>query len=191
MEERCWGEDPVNGRKCPLGYPVLVYTKRSARPTCKGILRVNLFGMDTNIWLESLCCRCNAKCLPHVYAFTCKCLLAQRLSNAAIVLLSSPKTRNHPNRSTLFIFAAVLVCVLVLCPLTGNPIACLLPLYAPISLNRLMFSLSSLRKSFSIFMFDSSAVMSRTFWLLRESRRAVGCMWRRARRCAQTWGPMP
>lgn len=31
-------------------------------------------------------------------------------------------------------------CVLVLCPLTGIPIACLLPLYAPISLKRLMLS---------------------------------------------------
>lgn len=97
----------------------------------------------------------------------------------------------QPDRSTLLNFPAVAVCVLVLCPLTGIPIACLLPLYVPISRNLVIFPLSSLRRSFSIFMLVSSAVMSSTVCELRELRRAVEWMCRRASRCRATWGPMP
>lgn len=42
--------------------------------------------------------------------------------------LNSVSPVAYPFLSILFNLAAVAVCVLVLCPLTGSPIACLLPL---------------------------------------------------------------
>ena len=102
-----------------------------------------------------------------------------------------PISKHQPFLQIRFNFIAVEICVLVLCPLTGKPIACLLPLYVPISLNRVIFCTNSLRKSFSIFIFDSSALISSTFLLEREPRRAVGWMYMRASRCAHIWGPMP
>lgn len=112
----------------------------------------------------------------------------QNADNAACVL---ELLLFQPNRSTLFSFSTVDVWVLVLCPLTGKPIACRLPLYVPVSLSRLMLLTISLRRSFSIFMFDNSAVMSRIVWLEREPRRAVGWICRRAMRREATWGPTP
>lgn len=105
--------------------------------------------------------------------------------------LHPPRAFSHPNRLTLFIFCAVTVCVLVRWPLTGIPIACLLPLYAPISRRLAIFCRSSRRSSFSIFILDSSALMSMTAWPLREPRRAVGWMCRRASRWRDTWSPTP
>ena len=98
----------------------------------------------------------------------------------------------HPLRSTRFIFRAVCIyeyvstlflgvmqrleptCVLVLCPLTGKPIACLLPRYVPISLNLLMLSCSCRLRSVSIFMLDNSALILRIWLLTRLLTFAVG-----------------
>src|SRR5436305_77183 len=62
------------------------------------------------------------------------------------------------NRSVLFSFLAVIACVCVCWPLTGNPSACLLPLTVPIFLNRSMFSSSSFRRLFSMCRRPSSYV---------------------------------
>lgn len=68
------------------------------------------------------------------------------------------RAQSQPFRSTWLSFLAVLICVLVLWPRTGKPIACLLPLYVPISLNLLMLSCTIFLASFSIVIVDSSAV---------------------------------
>src|SRR3989338_8542574 len=49
----------------------------------------------------------------------------------------------------------VLVLVFVLCPLTGNLLACLMPLQDPMSFNRLTLIITCLRKSPSILWFFS------------------------------------
>ena len=65
-------------------------------------------------------------------------------------------------------------CVLVRCPRTGNPIACLRPRYEPMSLSLLIFSCSFLLKSFSIVIFESSAVRSSACLSTRLPIIAVG-----------------
>ena len=67
-------------------------------------------------------------------------------------------------------------CVRVLCPLTGKLIACLLPLYDPMSLSLLMLSCIRLLRSFSIGIFDKAAVRSWTCLFPKPPTFAVGCM---------------
>jgi hypothetical protein len=100
-------------------------------------------------------------------------------------------TRPEPPRSTLFNLLAVLICVLVLCPRTGRPIACLRPLYVPISFNLRMLSCTSRRASFSIFIVDNSAVRSMTVAFLSAPTLAQGWMWNLAMMFCETLGPMP
>lgn len=69
---------------------------------------------------------------------------------------------DQPFLSILLSFADVMFWFLALCPRTGRPIACLLPLYEPMSFNRLMFSCTIFLASFSIVIVDSSAVSAST-----------------------------
>lgn len=97
----------------------------------------------------------------------------------------------YPLRSTLFSFRAVMIWLLVLCPLTGKLIACLRPRYAPISRNRLMLSCNWRRRSFSSVIVLSSAASEFICRSLRFPMRAVLWMWNLAINCWQTLGPMP
>ena len=84
-----------------------------------------------------------------------------------------------------------LTCVLVLWPLTGYPRACLIPLYAFISLNLIILLLTCLLSSFSMVMSDSSAVRSMICLFSRSPILAV--LWTKcfAMTRAETLGPMP
>lgn len=55
-------------------------------------------------------------------------------------------------------FVAVAVWFCVFCPLTGKFIACLLPLYVPISFSLMIFCCIILRASLSMVICESSAV---------------------------------
>ena len=85
----------------------------------------------------------------------------------------------------------MLICDLVLCPRTGKPMACRLPLYVPISFNRLILSCTSRRASFSIFIVDNSAVRSMTVAFFNAPTLAQGWMWNLAMIFCETLGPMP
>lgn len=126
----------------------------------------------------------------------CSCSEDQILSTPNLMLLLQIMIHYHTNiihpfRSTRFIFRAVCICVLVLCPLTGKLIACLLPRYVPISLNRLMLSCSCRLRSVSIFMLDNSALILKIWLLTRLLTFAVGWMWNRAIIRCDTLGPIP
>ncbi len=76
--------------------------------------------------------------------------------------------------ATVFFFPLrVRALFLVLCPRKGKPIRCLIPLYAPISINRLMFICTSERKAPSVLysslitfliLVNSSSFQSSTFF---------------------------
>lgn len=83
----------------------------------------------------------------------------------------------YPLRAILFNFFAVLICVRVLCPRTGNPIACRLPRKLPISRILLMSSCTFLRKSFSMVRFDRLAVSAVSVASGNSPIFAVGCIW--------------
>ncbi len=82
-------------------------------------------------------------------------------------------------------------CVLVLCPRTGKFMACLLPLYVPISCNRRMLSLIRRRRSFSNVIVLSSAARSLICLSFSDAILAVSWMCIFAIICRQTCGPMP
>lgn len=84
------------------------------------------------------------------------------------------KQPDQPFLSSLLSFAEVMFWFLALCPRTGRPIACRLPLYAPISFNRLMFSCTIFLASFSIVIVDSSAVSASTVFDDKDSSLARG-----------------
>jgi hypothetical protein len=80
---------------------------------------------------------------------------------------------------------------LVFCPLTGSPIACLFPRYVPVSFNRLISASTCRRRSFSIFIFVSVALISRICLLASSPTRQVLWRWCFARRREDVWEPMP
>jgi hypothetical protein len=116
--------------------------------------------------------------------------LSTRLNFLAVIIwhtfISQPKSQNPSSSQN-----QLLTCVLVLCPLTGKPIACLLPLYVPISLSRLMLFCSCPRKSDSSVISASSPARLFICFSPRLPMRAVLWMWNLDISCVQTWGPRP
>jgi hypothetical protein len=115
---------------------------------------------------------------------------------SSINLIQLPRRRNLPDISAIHPVSppsksAKHTWLLVLCPLTGKCIACLLPLYVPISLNRLILSFTSLLNSFSIFIFVRSAVSAAIVLLSMSPTLARGKMWCFARMREECCWPMP
>ena len=95
----------------------------------------------------------------------------------------------YPLRSTWLIFLAVMICVLVFWPRTGNPMACLLPLNVPISRSRLMLSCNDFLASFSMVMVESSAESAVIVFCGRDPSFWRGWMLYLARIRADVCGP--
>lgn len=133
---------------------------------------------------------CSLHTLYNPFPFTSHPFLSTLFNLFAVAFC--PASHQHtPTQSPPRATTQKHTCVRVLCPLTGNPCACLLPRYAPISLSLFIFSRISRRKSFSIFMPESAAVRPMACWLPREPTLAVGWMWKRAMRRWECWGPIP
>lgn len=94
-------------------------------------------------------------------------------------------------RSILLSLLAVEVCVLVLWPRTGRPIACLLPRYAPISFSRLICSCTTFRASDPIVIWPSSAVNDVTVRGASEPTLASLCIECLAMTLAEESAPSP
>lgn len=102
-------------------------------------------------------------------------------------------SKREPERNCCFsfLFWRTRTWLLVRCPLTGSPIACLLPRFVPVSFNLAMSPKIWRRSSFSIFMFVKAALISRIWLCFSSPTRHVSWRWFLARRREETCGPMP
>ena len=122
---------------------------RNVLLTCKLTLKTCDVVPDADKLLALQCKCCNA-IHPKTSHISLPCSTSQRWQSCRTLETGSPRSM------------ALHTCVLVRWPLTGICIACLLPRYAPMSLKSLILSCNLRLKSFSMVIFESSAVKSST-----------------------------